>query len=173
MEKRSEKFTEPGSRRRSIVGHKSHRVFNIIITVLLVFQLTGCGTLLYPERRGQFAGPLDVGVVILDAVGLLFFIIPGVIAFAVDFSDGCIYLPARPVIIQRSTELKQIKFDPKHTSWTQLEKIIKDQTGYTLHLARGDVRIYRLKSKEDMMVHFAQALPHGHDNQLAFNIVQQ
>ena len=30
---------------------------------------------------------------LLDAVGLLFFFVPGVIAFAVDFSNGTIYLP--------------------------------------------------------------------------------
>ncbi|MDE2027804.1 MAG: hypothetical protein KGK03_04150 [Candidatus Omnitrophica bacterium] len=64
------------------------------VIAVLVFQLAGCGTLLYPERRGHFGGRLDIGIVILDAVGLLFFLIPGAIAFAVDFSDGCIYLPA-------------------------------------------------------------------------------
>lgn len=53
----------------------------------------GCGTLLHPERRGQPAGRLDWGIVVLDAIGLLFFFIPGVIAFAVDFSNGTIYLP--------------------------------------------------------------------------------
>src|SRR5580698_7330540 len=105
------------------MGEKFQKVFNTFITALLVFQLTGCGTLLYPERRGQVAGRLDAGVVILDAVGLLFFIIPGVIAFAVDFSNGSIYLPARPVIIQHSAELRKIKFDPKRTSLAQIEKI--------------------------------------------------
>jgi hypothetical protein len=54
----------------------------------------GCGTVLHPERRGQEAGPLDWSIVALDAVGLLFFFIPGVIAFAVDFNNGTIYLPA-------------------------------------------------------------------------------
>ena len=55
--------------------------------------LSGCGTILYPNRRGQSRGRIDVGVALLDALGLLFFIIPGVIAFAVDFSTGAIYLP--------------------------------------------------------------------------------
>ncbi|MFI4916145.1 MAG: polyribonucleotide nucleotidyltransferase [Phycisphaerales bacterium JB060] len=53
-----------------------------------------CGTILYPERRGQDAkGDLDIGVVLLDGVGLLFFLIPGIIAYAIDFSTGAIYLP--------------------------------------------------------------------------------
>ena len=55
----------------------------------------GCGTILHPERRGQPAGDLDWGIVALDAIGLFFFFIPGVIAFAVDFSNGTIYLPPR------------------------------------------------------------------------------
>jgi hypothetical protein len=149
------------------MGEKLCRVFKITVTSLLIFQLTGCGTLLYPERRGQIAGRLDVGVVILDAIGLLFFIIPGVIAFAVDFSNGTIYLPARPIIIEHSVELRQIKFDPKHTSIAQIEKIIKDRTGYAVKLTQGDVRISRLRSTDDMMMHFAQALKDEQDDRLA------
>src|SRR5689334_19695970 len=54
----------------------------------------GCGTILHPERRGQPpTGRLDWGVVLLDGLGLIFFFIPGLIAFAVDFSTGAIYLP--------------------------------------------------------------------------------
>jgi hypothetical protein len=151
------------------MGGKGKRVFNIIITILLVFQLTGCGTLLYPERRGQIAGHLDVGVVILDAVGLLFFIIPGAIAFAVDFSNGCIYLPARPVIIEHSVVLRQIKFDPKHTSLAQIQRIVKDQTGYAVDLTQGNVRVSRLKSRDDMMMHFAQVIADIRKNRLALN----
>ena len=59
----------------------------------LLTHLTACGTILHPERRGQPSGRLDPAIVALDAVGLLLFFIPGVIAFAVDFSNGTIYLP--------------------------------------------------------------------------------
>ena len=62
------------------------KIFTSAVVVVLVFQLSGCGTIFYPERRGQRGGHLDAGVVILDGVGLLFFLIPGIIAFAVDFS---------------------------------------------------------------------------------------
>lgn len=54
---------------------------------------TGCATILHPERKGQPHGPLDWKMVALDAVGLIFFFVPGVIAFAVDFNNGSIYLP--------------------------------------------------------------------------------
>jgi len=64
-----------------------------LVIFALVFQLTACGTLMYPERKGQKTGKIDPNVAILDGLGLLLFIIPGVIAFAVDFTTGTIYLP--------------------------------------------------------------------------------
>ncbi|WOX05343.1 hypothetical protein [Microbulbifer pacificus] len=60
----------------------------------LVLNLTACGYFLYPERKGQSGGRVDPVVVILDGVGLLFGILPGVVAFAVDITNGTIYLPA-------------------------------------------------------------------------------
>lgn len=69
------------------------RFFSRLILGILLIQQLGCGTILYPERRGQQGGRIDAGVAVLDGIGLLFFIIPGVIAFAVDFSTGAIFLP--------------------------------------------------------------------------------
>jgi|GEM_PF-623415 len=60
----------------------------------LVMNLTACGYFLYPERKGQTGGRVDPVVVILNGAGLLFGILPGVVAFAVDFTNGTIYLPA-------------------------------------------------------------------------------
>lgn len=145
---------------------KLQKLLNMTITVALVFQLAGCGTLMYPERRGQVAGRLDVGVVVLDAIGLLFFLIPGVIAFAVDFSNGCIYLPTHPKVIT-TADLKVIRFDPKHTTLAQIEKIIKDQTGYAVKFSQANLRISRLQSSKDVVVNFAEA--DTQDNRYAFN----
>lgn len=67
-----------------------------LIAGTLLFTLliqTGCGTLIYPERRGQRSGNIDPAIAILDGVGLLLFVIPGLIAFAIDFATGAIYLP--------------------------------------------------------------------------------
>lgn len=52
---------------------------------------TGCGLILHPERQGSRGGNLDPMIVLLDGLGLFFFLVPGVIAFAVDVSTGCIY----------------------------------------------------------------------------------
>ena len=69
------------------------KLLTLFISTGLILNLTACGTILHPERKGQTSGRLDAGVVLLDALGLLFFFVPGVIAFAVDFSNGTIYLP--------------------------------------------------------------------------------
>ncbi len=60
---------------------------------LLVAEAAGCGALLHPERIGQPRGDMDWEIVALDALGLILFFVPGVIAFIVDFTTGAIYLP--------------------------------------------------------------------------------
>lgn len=64
-----------------------------LLTLTLTTQLTACGTVFYPERRGQISGDIDPGVAILNSIGLLFYVIPGLLAFAVDFTTGAIYFP--------------------------------------------------------------------------------
>lgn len=67
-----------------------------ILAVFLAGSLTlssSCGLLLHPERQGQTSGKLDPVVIGLNMVGLVFYVIPGLVAFAVDYSSGTIYLP--------------------------------------------------------------------------------
>lgn len=56
-----------------------------------VMTLSSCGTLIYPERRGRTSGRIDPAVVIMDGLLCLLFIVPGVVAFGVDFATGAIY----------------------------------------------------------------------------------
>lgn len=58
-----------------------------------VLNVAGCGVLLYPERQGQTGGKIDPAVAVLDGIGLLLYLIPGLVAFAIDFHQGTIYLP--------------------------------------------------------------------------------
>lgn len=132
--------------------NKLVKTLGIPISAVLIVQLMGCGTLLYPERRGQKAGNVDVGVALLDGIGLFFGIIPGVIAFAVDFSNGTIYLPGTA----RALSLRQVKFDPKHTTMAGIERIIKEETGLTVKLDDPNIKMAKLKSKDEMMVRFAE-----------------
>lgn len=72
----------------------SRRTFIQVGAASSLGLIAGCGMILHPERRNQPpGGGLDWKIVALDTVGLLLFFIPGVIAFAVDFSTGAIYLP--------------------------------------------------------------------------------
>ncbi|QFT55505.1 hypothetical protein [Microbulbifer sp. THAF38] len=66
-------------------------VFSGLLTV--VINMSACGYFLYPERKGQSGGRVDPAILILDGAALLFGIIPGVVAFAVDITNGTIYLP--------------------------------------------------------------------------------
>ncbi len=70
------------------------RLIRSIVLLLVCAQLAACGLLLYPERKGRSGGRIDPTVAILDGVGCLFFLIPGLVAFAVDFHHGTIYLPS-------------------------------------------------------------------------------
>lgn len=66
---------------------------SILLSTTLITQLAACGTVFYPERRGQISGEIDPGVAILNGLGLLLYVIPGLVAFAVDFATGAIYFP--------------------------------------------------------------------------------
>jgi len=68
------------------------RIIGGVLVATLLTQLSACGSIFFPDRRGQIDGKIDPVVVALDAVGLLFYIIPGIIAFGVDFATGAIYL---------------------------------------------------------------------------------
>ena len=104
--------------------------------------VTGCGTLLHPERRyAPNDGRLDWGIVALDGLGLLLFFIPGVIAFAVDFTTGAIYLPpsgysdAKPSA--NDEPLVEVQVPPKDLTQRRLEQVASDHAGRDVHLVRG------------------------------------
>ena len=69
------------------------RVIGGVLAATLLTQVAACGTLFFPDRRGQIEGKVDPLVVGLDAIGILFYVIPGLIAFGIDFATGAIYLP--------------------------------------------------------------------------------
>ena len=111
----------------------------------------GCGTVLHPERRGQPAGDLDWKIVALNSLGLLLFFVPGVIAFAVDFNNGTIYLPpgqygstengGRPdretPQTSRPAELVEVRVPPEKLTREQIETVVSGHTGQPVELAPG------------------------------------
>lgn len=130
----------------------------MLIAAALVVQSAGCGTILYPERRGQrAAGRIDAGVAVLDGVGLLFFIIPGVIAFAVDFSNGAIYLPRGGKGLLNRNDLEKIRFDPKDHAQERVERLLRERTGLAIRLDRDDAEVFRLASVAELPALFQAA----------------
>ena len=107
------------------------------------FGLVAAFATLYPER------PLML---------LLFFIIPGVIAYAVDFSNGTIYLPGTrfgKAGIDGSG-IKVVKFDRKDFTPELLRHIIRQETGYDLRWGDERLRAVKVQSEEELPVYFAQ-----------------
>jgi hypothetical protein len=117
------------------------------VTVGGAVFLASCGTLLYPERRGQPVGRLDVGVVLLDGIGLLLFLVPGVIAFAVDFSTGAIYLPPKYAMLHAGmgTDVRKVQVDPAELTPERVEAIVREQTGKAISLEPGAYRAMQLQ----------------------------
>lgn len=93
-----------------------------------IVTLSGCGTLFHPERKGQLSGNVDPVVAIANGVGLLFFIVPGVIAYAVDFSNGTIYLPSA------SSASVDIHHLDDAMDVASLEKLLSDKAGQPVSL---------------------------------------
>lgn len=81
---------------------------------LAAASLGACGTIMYPERKGQIDGKIDPTVAVLNGIGLFFFLVPGVIAFAVDFSNGTIYLPGTQRT-RRRAEVREVPFEGELT----------------------------------------------------------
>lgn len=113
----------------------------------------GCGTILHPDRRGQPAGRLDWGVVALDAVGLLFFFVPGVIAFAVDFSTGAIYLPpnryGRHNGSSKERSLSRVNVPPEQLSVAHVERVVGDHAERSVRLRSGSFEARELDSMDE------------------------
>ena len=133
------------------------RLVSLAVCSALLIQLAGCGIILYPERKGQKPGRIDPGVAILDAVGLFFFIIPGVIAFAVDFGTGAIYLPgtadsgtgSRFASDEAGTgDMRMVQVDPALLQEEYIEAVVANHTGKNVDLSAPGVILREARSGE-------------------------
>ena len=131
---------------------KFRRWVSYSLLVSLLLPISGCGTIFWPERKGQPAGRLDPKVVALDALGLLLFFIPGVIAFAVDFNNGTIYLPSES---QANSPPSSLGWDSVRTSSVapdadEIERIVQVRTGKSIQLQPGRYRATQLESLQEL-----------------------
>lgn len=124
------------------------RLLALAGTTALSVPLAGCGTILYPERRGQTGGKLDTAVVILDGLGLLLFLIPGIVAFAVDFGSGAIYLPGGRRA-DAADELTTYRFAGKLTE-EKFDRAYENQYGKPRDWSFDEAQRIEVSDVEDM-----------------------
>ena len=133
-------------------GVRWQKILILAVVAALFFQLSACGYILYPERRGQPAGEIDVKIAVLDALGLLFFIIPGVVAFAVDFTNHTIYLPPgkRADGEAAGNELIAITFPDEQLTPRSIEEALSAYYGRKIDLSSEKVQVYEMKNLDDV-----------------------
>lgn len=127
------------------------RVISGALAAALLTQLSACGSLFYPDRRGQIEGKVDPVVVGLNAVGILFYVIPGLIAFGIDFATGAIYLPdakysVAPHILEQARDANG-QFDR-----SRLKALIEQQTGLSLPL--DDPRLIQHQGSSEQLASY-------------------
>ena len=138
----------------------STKLVALTLAATIVFMTTSCGTLLYPERRGQPRGTIDPGVLLLDAVGLIFFVVPGIVAFAVDFASGAIYFPppaygsppAYGPMSQnpmRREDMVKIQVPKDELTQAKIEQVVSQQTGKPVVLQAGGFRAAEISDLDE------------------------
>lgn len=125
------------------------RVTGGILVATLLTQLTACGTLFYPDRRGQIEGKIDPVVAALDAVGILFYVIPGLIAFGIDFASGAIYLPGGSTAQVSPEKLNEAIGADGKVDNARLQVILESELGQRLPL--NDPRLIQHKGSTEQL----------------------
>ncbi|MFG3453640.1 polyribonucleotide nucleotidyltransferase [Stutzerimonas stutzeri] len=127
------------------------RVIGGVLAVSLFTQLSACGTLFYPDRRGQIDGKIDPAIAALNAVGLIFYLLPGLIAFGIDFATGAIYLPDNEYSMAPEKLQEAIGADGQ-IDQAKLKAIIETETGRSLPL--DDPRLIRHNGSVEQLAAF-------------------
>jgi hypothetical protein len=125
-----------------------HKRLLTVSLALYLLQSTGCGVLLYPERQGQKSGRIDPAIAILDGIGLLLFLIPGLVAFAVDFHQGTIYLPGgHSGNIHEPPGPRAVKVEGPMTE-ENIERVLRAELGQDVDLTGLNVQALRINADQ-------------------------
>lgn len=132
------------------------RGISLLAAFTTAVTAVSCGTILYPERRGQSGGKLDATVVILDGIGLLFFFVPGVIAFAVDFATGAIYLPRfhflqNEISPDSLEDYRVILTGNEHLTLSELELLLEQELDRKIELSAPDIRVAKVIPEQPLV----------------------
>jgi hypothetical protein len=133
--------------------HPRVKLICAIVALMFCLQLASCGFLLYPERRGQSHGRIDPAVAVLDGIGLLLFVVPGIVAFAVDFATGTIYLPgskrASTTPLDKD-DMLVFQVDRGELNSQTIEEFVSDHTGYPVKFDQDNLRAFELERTENI-----------------------
>lgn len=135
-----------------MIGKTLTKSIVMSLAMVMVLELTACGTVFYPERKGAKGGSIDPIVAVADAVGLLFFFIPGVIAFAVDFSNGTIYLPHGKHASLTPAELKSVSLNGKLDK-KALSELMSKKLAQPVNLDSADLQVKAFSSEESLLAY--------------------
>lgn len=127
----------------------SSRVIGGVVVAALLSQLTACGSIFFPDRRGQIDGKIDPMIAVLDAVGLLFYVIPGLIAFGVDFATGAIYFPPGKTAHIAPEKLQEAIGEDGKVDNTKLQAILESELGRSFPL--NDPRLIQHKGSAQQL----------------------
>lgn len=126
------------------------------LATVMILELSACGTVFYPERKGTRSGSIDPVVAVADAIGLLFFFIPGVIAFALDFHNGTIYLPHGRHSNLTPAEIKSVTVNGA-LDRKALSQLISQKLEQPIDLNAADVQIKQFSTKESLLTYLNAA----------------
>ena len=122
-----------------------------LLSVVPVSLLTSCGTIIYPDRVHQKnRGGIDPAIAILDGIGCLLFLIPGLIAFAVDFYTGAIYFPAGKSTGDKERTIfdktSMYKHPDRKLTQQDIEQVVSARVGTKVNLSQGNVLCVEVSS---------------------------
>ncbi len=128
------------------------KILSVIILLALIVQIAGCGTIFYPERRGQSVhGGIDVVVAIADSAWFLAYIIPGLVAWGVDLYTGALYLPSGKKRFASPPDGKDIvvvKVDPERLDQKMMEEIVSKHVGQKINLDDPSLQILKFNGTD-------------------------
>ncbi len=123
------------------------------VTLTLAFATlwsASCGTIIHPERVGQpHQGRLDLSIVLLDGLGLLFFFVPGVVAFIVDFATGAIYLPPGYGDASDPSQWRVVHVPKEELTREKIVEVVSRETGKTVDLESEGLIVEKLQTIDD------------------------
>ena len=124
------------------------KLISLFVITVFIANSAGCGTILHPERKGQVDGRIDPSIAVLDGIGLLFFLIPGVIAFAVDFNNGTIYLPGTDGSLDMNQGVRKIHFEGE-LDIQNLQRVLERETGKPVTIDAPTAYAFKVQSEEE------------------------